>query len=139
MTNSLGAVPSSLVEGTRRVLVVDDNPVILDLLVINFELEGFVVLRACNGVEALSLARQERPDVVVSDVRMPMMDGLDLISAMRDDVSTAGIPVVLVSAEAQASDVERGLHAGAAAYITKPFDPFDLIETVRDLLVAQRQ
>ncbi len=120
-------------------LLVDDNPIILDLLVLNFELEGFTVLQARDGAEALSLAREEQPDVVVSDVMMPGMDGLTMTTALRADPATAEIPVVLVSAEAQASDVREGLAAGAGDYVTKPFDPFDLIVRVRRLLVGSNR
>lgn len=119
-----------------RILLVDDNPVILDLLVLNFELEGFTVLQARDGVQALALAREERPDVVVSDVMMPEMDGFKLTAALRADPLTSAIPVMLVSAEAQASDIREGLAAGAGDYVTKPFDPFELIDRVNRLLLA---
>ncbi|MBI1843837.1 MAG: response regulator [Actinobacteria bacterium] len=122
-----------------RVLLVDDNPVILDLLVLNFELEGFTVLQARDGAQALGLAREERPDVVVSDVMMPEMDGLKLTAALRADPVTSAIPVMLVSAEAQASDIRAGLAAGAGDYVTKPFDPFELIDRVNRLLVASHR
>ncbi len=122
-----------------RVLLVDDNPVILDLLVLNFELEGFTVLQARDGAQALALAREERPDVVVSDVMMPEMGGLELTAALRADPVTSAIPVMLVSAEAQASDIREGLAAGAGDYVTKPFDPFELIDRVNQLLVASHR
>lgn len=121
-----------------RVLLVDDNPVILDLLVINFELEGFMVFQARDGIQALALAKEHRPDVVVSDVMMPNMDGLKLTAALRADLTTSTIPIMLVSAEAQASDIERGLAAGASDYVTKPFDPFELIDRVNAVLASSK-
>ncbi len=121
-----------------RVLLVDDNPVILDLLVINFELEGFTVFQARDGIQALALAKEHRPDVVVSDVMMPNMDGLKLTAALRADLTTSTIPIMLVSAEAQASDIERGLAAGASDYVTKPFDPFELIDRVNAVLASSK-
>ncbi len=119
-----------------RVLLVDDNPIILDLLVINFELEGFTVLQASDGAQAFAIAKEQRPDVVVSDVMMPVMNGLKLTTALRADPITSTIPVMLVSAEAQASDIQDGLAAGASDYVTKPFDPFELIDRVNQLLVV---
>lgn len=119
-----------------RVLLVDDNPIILDLLVINFELEGFTVLQASDGAQAFAIAKEQRPDVVISDVMMPVMNGLQLTTALRADPITSTIPVMLVSAEAQASDIQDGLAAGASDYVTKPFDPFELIDRVNQLLVV---
>lgn len=112
------------------VLVVDDDPVILKLLTVNFELEGFEVLAAINGSEALDLVREHRPDVVVSDIMMPVMSGLDLVSTMAGDEGLSSVPVLLLSAKAQATDVRVGLDAGAVDYLTKPFDPLDLVSRV---------
>lgn len=112
------------------VLVVDDDPVILKLLTVNFELEGFEVLAATNGSEALDLVREHRPDVVVSDIMMPVMSGLDLVSTMAGDEGLSSVPVLLLSAKAQATDVRVGLDAGAVDYLTKPFDPLDLVSRV---------
>jgi len=113
------------------VLVVDDDPVILNLLTVNFDLEGFGVLTASNGVEALALARAGGVDVIVSDVMMPEMSGLELVHQVQADPRLAAIPIVLLSAKAQAADVRLGLEAGAADYVTKPFEPFELVERVR--------
>lgn len=112
------------------VLVVDDDPVILKLLTVNFELEGYDVVAAANGAEALDVVRDRRPVVVVSDIMMPVMNGIDLLKAMSGDAELSVIPVVLLSAKAQVGDVRTGLEAGAADYVTKPFDPLDLIARV---------
>lgn len=116
------------------VLVVDDDPVILQLLQVNFELEGFTVLTAGDGETAVERARAERPDVVVTDVMMPRTSGLDVLAALRADPVTKGIPVVLLTARAQHADVAEGLEAGADDYVTKPFEPLDLVERVNRLL-----
>lgn len=116
------------------VLVVDDDPVILNLLTLNFELEGFEVRSATNGSDALDVARSEPVDVIVSDVMMPQMSGLELVHQIQADPRLAAIPVVLLSAKAQAGDVRLGLEAGAVDYVTKPFEPFDLIDRVRSAL-----
>src|SRR5437764_10596678 len=108
------------------VLVVDDDPVILQLLQVNFELEGFGVITAMDGESGLAMAKTERPDVVLSDIMMPRMDGLELVTALRADPTTADLPVILLTAKAQIGDVERGLELGANDYVTKPFDPIEL-------------
>jgi DNA-binding response OmpR family regulator len=118
----------------RTVLVVDDDPVIVRLLEVNFEMEGFTVRMAGDGQEGLDLARAEHPDVVVSDVMMPKLSGLELVSGLKADASTASIPVILLSAKAQASDIRAGMAAGADDYVTKPFEPLELVDRVLKLL-----
>ncbi len=115
-------------------LVVDDDPVILKLLGVNFEMEGFTVLTAVDGEAGLAAARAQQPDVVVSDIMMPKMTGLELVAALRADDATASIPVVLLSAKAQVHDVRAGMDAGADDYVTKPFEPLDLVDRVNALL-----
>ncbi len=117
-----------------RLLVVDDDPVIVKLLQVNFEMEGYNVLTANDGVEGLEKARAERPDVVILDIMMPKLDGYQTCTALKSDDSTKGIPVVFLSAKAQQSDIDKGKAAGVADYLTKPFDPNDLIEVVERLL-----
>ena len=124
----------TVADEARTVLVVDDDPVIVRLLEVNFEMEGFTVLTAGDGAEGVEVARAQRPDVVVSDVMMPRMNGLELVAALKGDPDTAGIPVLLLSAKAQADDVRNGLAAGADDYVTKPFEPSDLVERVTKLL-----
>ena len=121
-------------DAVRTVLVVDDDPVILRLLEVNFEMEGFAVLTAGDGAEGIEVARARQPDVVVSDVMMPKMNGLEMVAALKADPETAAIPVLLLSAKAQADDVRLGLAAGADDYVTKPFEPHDLVERVTKLL-----
>jgi DNA-binding response OmpR family regulator len=117
----------------RKILVVEDDPVILDLLTTNFELEGFEVARAVDGVEGLQMARMEHPNAVVADIMMPRMSGLELLEALKSDPETSTIPVVFVSAKAQADDIRAGIDAGADDYVTKPFDPGDLVELITKL------
>jgi two-component system response regulator MtrA len=116
------------------VLVVDDDPVILKLLTVNFELEGYEVLTATQGAEAVDVAREHRPHVVVSDIMMPVMSGIDLVTTMKADAELAAIPVILLSAKAQAADIRAGLEAGADDYVTKPFEPLDLVSRVEAAL-----
>ena len=116
------------------VLVVEDDPVILRLLEVNFELEGFEVLLAHDGAEGIEMARSHQPDVVISDIMMPHTSGLELLTALRADPDTKAIPVILLSAKAQTSDLKVGMEAGADDYVTKPFEPLDLVERVNVLL-----
>lgn len=116
------------------VLVVEDDPVILRLLEVNFELEGFGVVLAHDGVEGIEAARSERPDIIVSDIMMPRMSGIELVQALKADEATASIPIILLSAKAQTGDLKSGMDAGADDYVTKPFEPLDLVDRVNALL-----
>ena len=116
------------------VLVVDDDPVILKLLEVNFEMEGFVVLTAKDGIEGIERARNDRPDLVISDIMMPKKSGLELVEELKGDPATEAIPVILLSAKAQAADQREGLDAGADDYVTKPFEPLDLVDRVNRLI-----
>ncbi|HZQ27165.1 MAG TPA: response regulator [Acidimicrobiales bacterium] len=119
---------------SATVLVVDDDPVIQKLLQVNFEMEGYVVITAGDGVEGLERARADRPDIIICDIMMPRMDGLEVTRTLKGDPDTAPIPIVLLSAKAQQADVNAGEATGANAYVTKPFDPLDLLERVAALL-----
>ena len=123
------SVPASL----GRVLVVDDDDVIRQLITVNLELEGFEVDTAVDGQDCLDKVKDVDPAVITLDIMMPRMDGWDTASQLRADPATAGIKVVLLSARAQEADLERGNRIGVDAYLTKPFDPDELIATVRRL------
>jgi DNA-binding response OmpR family regulator len=119
-----------------RILVADDDPVILRLLEVNLGLEGFEVETANRGEDAVERARQIQPDVVILDVMMPGMTGYDVAGRLKEDPSTAAIPIVFLSARTQEEDRVRGRELGVAAYVTKPFDPGDLMDIVRRLATA---
>jgi CheY-like chemotaxis protein len=116
-----------------RVLVVDDDEVIRQLITLNLELEGFEVHEAVDGVDALRKAAEVHPSVITLDIMMPNMDGWDAAARLRSDPLTAHVKVVLLSARAQEADVRRGTRLGVDAYLTKPFDPDDLVDIVRRL------
>ena len=119
------------------VLCADDDEDILALVALRLERVGYRVARATNGDDALALARELKPDVAVVDVMMPRRSGLDVLRELRAGADTRELPVVLLSARAQDADVERGLAAGANAYLAKPFTARQLIATVEGLLPAQ--
>jgi CheY-like chemotaxis protein len=118
----------------QRILICDDDQVILRLLQVNLELEGYEVLLAHDGEEAYRVAADQAPDLVILDIMMPRMDGYQAVQALKDNTATADIPVVFLSAKAQQSDIDRGLDHGVSNYLTKPFDPSDLLEVVERLI-----
>ncbi len=119
------------------VLVCDDDPVIVNLLQVNFEIEGYDVITATGGEAGLAQARLGHPDVMVLDVMMPGIDGLEVARRLRADEETRHIPIILLSAKAQSSDIQAGL-AVADDYVTKPFEPLELLERVQAALSGSK-
>jgi CheY-like chemotaxis protein len=118
-----------------RVLIVDDDPASRMLCSISLQIEGVVVLEAVDGRGGLEQARSDRPDLVVTDVRMPGLDGFQLAEALRSDERTRQIPLIFVSAETEPADAARAHELGALAYLTKPFDPPALASLVTGVFV----
>lgn len=116
-----------------RVLVVEDDEVIRSLIALNLELEGFEVSTAGDGAEALSLVKDVDPVVVTLDAMMPNVDGYEAIRRLRADPDTAHVKVLMVSARAQERDLQRAAGLGVDSYLTKPFDPAELVTAVRRL------
>jgi CheY-like chemotaxis protein len=114
----------------KRILIADDDPVIVRLIQVNLELEGYQVLIANNGQEAVDVATAEVPDLVILDIMMPRLDGYQACEMLKASETTKKIPVIFLSAKAQQGDIEKGKSYGVAAYLTKPFDPSDLLEVV---------
>ncbi|MGI8493559.1 MAG: response regulator transcription factor [Acidimicrobiales bacterium] len=123
--------------GAGTVLVVDDDPVIVGLLQLNFEIEGYEVVTAPDGESGQALARERQPDVIVLDVMMPRVSGLEVARRLRADPVTAYLPILLLSAKAQKADVEAG-RAVADDYVTKPFEPLELLARVGRLFEVGR-
>ncbi len=117
-----------------RVLVVDDSDVIRKLISVNLELEGFEVVTAVDGQDALDKIIEMAPDVMTIDVVMPRLDGYDTVAKVRADPRTSHLKIAMVTACAQEADIRRGEAVGVDAYVTKPFDPSTLVRTVRDLV-----
>jgi CheY-like chemotaxis protein len=117
----------------ERVLVVDDDAVIRQLICVNLELEGFEVHTAEDGQDALDKVQAIDPAVITLDIMMPRLDGWATAARLRNDPATAHMKVILLSARAQEADLRRGQGIGVDAYLTKPFDPDDLVEAVRRL------
>ncbi|MEX1162290.1 MAG: response regulator [Nitriliruptor sp.] len=124
---------------SARVLIVDDDEDIRAYLEVTLTLNGFEVIEAVDGVDGLERARRSEPDLVLLDVMMPRMDGLEALRHLREDARTAHLPVVLLTARGQAADTVEGLDAGADSYLTKPFDAEVLLAHVRAALRRAQQ
>ena len=116
------------------ILVVDDEPTIRELVRCTLEDEQVAILEASDGVEALERAQAARPELILLDVHMPRLDGIEACRRLRQDPTQAGVRIVLLTAAGQDADRARGLAAGADEYLTKPFSPLALFSLVRSLL-----
>lgn len=115
----------------RRILAVDDEKHIVRLIQVNLERQGYEVLTAFDGKEALQKVEEERPDLVVLDVMMPYMDGFEVLQNLKRNPETRDIPVIMLTAKAQDADVFKGWQSGVDCYLTKPFNPMELIAFVK--------
>ncbi|MFF4984813.1 response regulator [Streptomyces sp. NPDC001046] len=137
-TRRPGSTYSRVVPGASgRVLVVDDNKVIRQLIRVNLELEGLEVVTAADGAECLDVVHQVRPDVVTLDVVMPRLDGLRTAARLRADPRTRDVPLAIVSACSH-HEIESGLEVGVDAFLSKPFEPAELVVLVRQLVERAR-
>jgi DNA-binding NarL/FixJ family response regulator len=126
-------LPESYV-GTRRLLVVDDEPRLLRAVAADLRGEGYDVMTAQSGAEALAAIARQAPDLLISDIRMPQMDGYALARQLRNNQSTALIPIVFLTAKDATADRVQGFRAGVDAYLTKPFEPDELLAIIRSIL-----
>lgn len=112
-------------------MVVDDEKSIVELIKFNLEREGFQVLTAFDGNEALAKAREKKPELIILDVMLPGIDGIEICRSLSRDLSTRQIPIIMLSARTEELDKVLGLEMGADDYITKPFSPRELIARVK--------
>lgn len=117
-----------------RILIADDEPHIRKLVSFTLGNRGYEVLEATDGGEALEIARAEHPDLILLDVMMPVMTGYEVLNRLKADPETEPMPVIMLSAKSQRTEVEEGLACGAREYICKPFTPKDLVERVGEIL-----
>lgn len=122
-----------------KILVVDDEANIRQLVRFNLEKEGYAVLEAADGLAALDLARQEKPDLIVLDLMLPGKDGLEVCRLLKAQAATAGIAIIMLTAKAEEIDTILGLEMGADDYITKPFSPRELTARVKAVLRRSHQ
>ena len=121
-----------------KILIVDDEPDVLELISFNLKGAGFDVVTAADGAEALKKARLTAPDLIVLDLMLPEVNGLEVCKLLRRDPATAGTPVIMLTAKASEIDRVLGLELGADDYITKPFSPRELVLRVRKLVERRR-
>lgn len=115
----------------KKILAVDDERAIVRLVQINLERQGYQVVTAYDGKEALEKVATEKPDLVVLDVMMPYMDGFEVLQQLRKNPETRDLPVIMLTAKAQDTDVFRGYTSGVDLYLTKPFNPMELVSFVK--------
>ena len=117
-----------------RILIVDDEPMNLDILQTRLSVHGYEILTATNGEEALAVATAQQPDLILLDIMMPKIDGIDVCRRLKADASLPFMPIILVTAKADSKDVVAGLEAGAEEYLTKPIDQAALVARVKSML-----
>ncbi|MBU4173896.1 MAG: response regulator [Actinobacteria bacterium] len=119
---------------SRKILVVDDDPTMVKLINVNLKLNNYSVVEATSGEQALNVLAAETVDLIVLDIMMPGVDGWEVLKRIRSSRETEEMPVILVTAKTQDSDVIRGWELGADEYVIKPFNPLLLVEVIRMVL-----
>ena len=122
-----------------KVLVVDDEPFMIRLIEIVLERDGYSMVKAANGSEAVEVARRERPELIIMDGMMPKMDGLTALRLLKQDQATQGIPVILLTANPNRFSKEEAVSSGAMVFLTKPFSPTQLLGEIRRIRSSQQQ
>jgi two-component system alkaline phosphatase synthesis response regulator PhoP/two-component system response regulator VicR len=118
----------------KKIMAVDDERHIVRLIQVNLERAGYQVVTAFDGQDALRKVETEKPDAIVLDVMMPKMDGFEVLKRLQANPDTREIPVIMLTAKAQDADVFRGWSSGVSAYLTKPFNPLELVTFVKRIL-----
>jgi CheY-like chemotaxis protein len=119
---------------SKSIVVADDDPDILSIVAMSLETQGYDVYKAANGREAVDLARDHHPDLIILDMMMPVMSGYEAITELRADETTREIPIVGLSAKAMATDMERATDVGIDGYITKPFRIAQVLSVIEGYL-----
>jgi two-component system alkaline phosphatase synthesis response regulator PhoP len=118
----------------KKILVVDDEKELTSLVSLHMKMAGYEVLTASNGEKALDISREEKPDLIILDLMLPKIDGLQVCELLRQDAATQHIPVIMLTARAETEDKLKGFEAGADDYVTKPFSPRELVARVKRVL-----
>lgn len=118
----------------KKILIVEDSEDILETTSEILELKGYAVKTAINGLKGLESAKKSPPDLIISDIMMPKMDGYEMLEALRSDAKTAMIPFIFLTARAQKTDILRGAVSGADRYLTKPFTMAELLKTIKEIM-----
>jgi two-component system alkaline phosphatase synthesis response regulator PhoP len=115
----------------KKILVVDDEKHIVRLVEVNLQRAGYEVVTAYDGVQALEVVKREKPDMIVLDVMMPRMNGFEVLKNLKASPETQEIPVIMLTAKAQDQDIFKGWQSGVDSYLTKPFNPMELLTFVK--------
>jgi len=118
----------------RTIMVVDDSPDLVEIVRITLESKGFAVRCAYDGTQVFDFLKKQKPDLVILDIMMPLMDGFEVLTRLKCNPATASIPVILLTVKGQPEDVIGGYRRGADFYITKPFDNTQLLQEVNSIL-----
>lgn len=118
----------------NKILIADDDAEMLETLTLMLEAEGYQVIRAENGQQAVELARKELPALILSDIHMPVLDGLAACKAIKADKVTKGIPVVMLTVEGSINEIQQAISYGAKTYITKPSSKAEILKVVKSIL-----
>jgi len=121
-------------ETSKKILVVDDEPDVASLLTLMLKSQGYDVITARDGQEALEKARNQNPDLILLDVMLPKMDGYKVARMLKFDENFSHIPIILLTAKIQEKDRQTGLEMGANDYVTKPFDTGSLLSKIKEML-----
>jgi DNA-binding response OmpR family regulator len=122
---------------SKKILVVDDEPDVLSLLTVMLKAQGYEVVTAADGQEALEKARNVEPDLILLDIMLPKLDGYKVARMLKFDEKYNHIPIIMLTAKIQEKDKQMGLEMGANEYVTKPFDTTLLIEKVKEVLARK--
>ncbi len=125
--------------GKAKILIVEDDRAIVDMLEYNLQEAGYATVSALNGEDGVNLAGKERPDLIILDIMLPIIDGFEVCRMLKNDSAVAGIPIIILSAKSQETDKIVGLELGADDYVTKPFSPRELIARTRAILRRERE
>lgn len=126
-----------MISTPKTVLIIEDEEDAAELFAEMMRVSGFRVLKTSNSTPAIGMMSSEKPDVIILDIMMPEISGLDILRQMRRDPQLAGIPVVVVSARSMPADIKDGMEAGASTYLTKPVGFMELREAVERALVSR--
>lgn len=121
-------------EEKKRILAVDDEEHMTRLISLHLTKAGYIVDVAMNGTEALEIVKERVPDLVVLDIMMPIVDGWEVLARLKGDKTTAGVPVIMLTSRNQDADISRGWQEGIDSYLTKPFNPLELVTLVQRFL-----
>jgi len=123
----------------ERILIVEDSPLNMRLMEMTLEAKKYTLLEATDGEEALDMATRERPDLIIMDIQLPKLNGLEVTRKLRDTVACSHIPIIAITAFAMKGDKERAIEAGCDAYLTKPINTRQLPGMIAEMLLQQQK